>query len=415
MRGTVPARRDIGSTSRVTLRRGLVGGFLLLLSVAAALSIQGGAASATPAGTSSTMVLQGDAKSQVDALQGQADEVQSDIDRMDVQLEMLSESYNELTVRLEQTNQDLSALRRRLQDSRGQYDYRRAKVDERLVAAYKSGDNSFLEILFSTHDFSSFVKRLVLLYHVSAQDRQLVEDVKVTVSDLSSLEQEIDQKKSDELALRHELEQKQAEIETTLAERTTTLAGLDTQIAARIEEERIRQEAERKRLEDELRAQLRARLAVRETYNDPAAVDRALIVVRGEGGEQVNILSQLVETAAAYLGVPYVWAGEHPSTGMDCSGFTRYVYRQHGIELPHYSGYQAQMGVEVPLSEVRAGDLLAFGATVHHVGIYIGDGKFIHAPRTGDVIRVARLADRNDLNTIRRFPLQLRQGDPQFD
>ena len=80
------------------------------------------------------------------------------------------------------------------------------------------------------------------------------------------------------------------------------------------------------------------------------------------------------------MGIPYVWGGSKPSTGMDCSGFTRYVFKQHGVNLPHYSGYQAQMGVPVTLADIQPGDLLAFGFPVHHVGIYIGDGLFIHTP-----------------------------------
>ena len=58
-----------------------------------------------------------------------------------------------------------------------------------------------------------------------------------------------------------------------------------------------------------------------------------------------KIVDQFLETAAAYIGVIYVWGGDKPSTGMDCSGYTRFVYRQHGVNLPHYSGYQAVLGL----------------------------------------------------------------------
>jgi cell wall-associated NlpC family hydrolase len=119
-----------------------------------------------------------------------------------------------------------------------------------------------------------------------------------------------------------------------------------------------------------------------------------------------------VETATYYLGIPYVWAGSKPSTGFDCSGFTQYVYAQHGIQLPHYSGYQAQMGTPIDPADIKAGDLLAFGFPVHHVGIYINNDQFIHAPRTGDVIKISTLSERSDLATIRRFPLKLRTEAP---
>jgi cell wall-associated NlpC family hydrolase len=127
------------------------------------------------------------------------------------------------------------------------------------------------------------------------------------------------------------------------------------------------------------------------------------------------ILNQFLQTAATYIGLPYVWAGAKPSTGMDCSGYTQYVYAQHGVRLPHYSGYQAAMGIPVSYEEMRAGDLLAFGFPVHHVGIYIGDDLYIHAAGTGDTIRISRLSDRNDIAAIRRFDLQPRTGPPAYN
>lgn len=367
---------------------------LYVLLAALGLSV---AAAAPSTGTS--IQLQGETKAQVESLQTQATAVQSEIGDFDIKLEQLSESYNEVALRLEQTNQDLAAMRRRLQDTHVTYDYRRAKVEERLVASYKAGSNSFLEILMATDDFTSFVKRLILLYHVTTQDQQLVEKTAYALDDLSSLEAEVDAKKTEELGLREELEQRRGEIETTLAERQSTLDGLDGRIAQLVEQERLRQEAERQRLE----AELRSRMSGWQMYDGPLP----------QTGD--DVLNQFVQTAAAYLGIPYVWAGERPSTGMDCSGFTRYVFAQHGIVLPHYSGYQAQMGVEVPPTEIKPGDLLAFGNPVHHVGIYIGEGKFVHAPRTGDVIRISTLSDRSDLNTIRRFPIEPRSGSPTVD
>ena len=67
------------------------------------------------------------------------------------------------------------------------------------------------------------------------------------------------------------------------------------------------------------------------------------------------------------------------------------------------------------LADIKPGDLIAFGDPVHHVGLYIGDGLFMHAPNSGDVVRIAVLAERNDIATIRRFPLQARIGPPLID
>ncbi|GAB4254271.1 MAG: C40 family peptidase [Thermoleophilia bacterium] len=383
-----------GSLSR-RIALGL-GVFLALLSFGLLASLP---ALALPAGTTTSVVLTGEAKERVDDLRSRAEAVQAEIDALDVELERASESYNETNVRLDTINQELAALRRRLRDTQAQYDYRRNQIGRRLAETYKAGNTNFLEILLATQDFTSFVKRLILILTVTSQDRHLVDDFKTSLGNLNYLEVQVERKKEEGLALRRELEAKQRDIDRRLAERQATLDGLDSRIAALIEEERQRQEAERLRLE----AELRTKLARWQRYDGPLPqTDDA-------------VLNQLVETAAAYLGIPYLWGGDRPSTGMDCSGFLQYVYRQHGIELPHFSGYQAQMGVPVTLAEIRPGDLIAFGSPVHHVGMYIGEGKFIHAPRTGDVIRISLLAARNDISTIRRFPVQPRSGPPRFD
>lgn len=97
----------------------------------------------------------------------------------------------------------------------------------------------------------------------------------------------------------------------------------------------------------------------------------------------------VVAAARRYLGVPYRWGGTDPRTGLDCSGFVQRVYRDLGIDLPRVSRDQARAGRPVAsLAEARPGDLVAFGSPVDHIGIYVGDGKMIVAPRSGEVVRV---------------------------
>ena len=101
-----------------------------------------------------------------------------------------------------------------------------------------------------------------------------------------------------------------------------------------------------------------------------------------------------VQIAEQYLGVPYRWAGADPITGFDCSGFTMYVYAQLGVRLTHYTGSQFYEGVPVPPAELQPGDLVFFEPSSRgpqHEGLYIGGGQFIHAPHTGDVVKISSL------------------------
>ena len=98
--------------------------------------------------------------------------------------------------------------------------------------------------------------------------------------------------------------------------------------------------------------------------------------------------------AMQYLGVPYVWGGASPS-GFDCSGLASYAYAQIGKSVPHYTGAIYNMFPKVPAGQEQVGDLVFFNG-LSHMGIYIGGGQFVHAPHTGDVVRVANLGDRSD-------------------
>jgi NlpC/P60 family len=121
-----------------------------------------------------------------------------------------------------------------------------------------------------------------------------------------------------------------------------------------------------------------------------SGIPTSLPAITGNG-----IGAQAVALVERYLGVPYVWGGATPA-GFDCSGLVMYVYGLLGIQLPHYSGYQWYYGRRIALDQLQPGDIVFFHASPNgpqHEGMYIGAGEFIHAPHTGDVVKVSSLYD----------------------
>ena len=112
--------------------------------------------------------------------------------------------------------------------------------------------------------------------------------------------------------------------------------------------------------------------------------------------------AQIVAVAQRYIGVPYVYGGASPS-GFDCSGLVQYVFNQVGISIPRVAVDQSKGGQAVSRDNLQPGDLVFFGSPVSHVGIYIGNGQFINAPKTGDVVKISSLSTRTDYNCARRF------------
>lgn len=118
----------------------------------------------------------------------------------------------------------------------------------------------------------------------------------------------------------------------------------------------------------------------------------------------------LVDYAQQFLGTPYAWGGNSLTGGIDCSGLVQQVYKHFGISLPRVTYQQITQGASVPTDKLQPGDLVFFDTEpkkgADHVGIYIGGGKFIHAPHTGDVVKISSLADSyymNRLMAVRRI------------
>jgi cell wall-associated NlpC family hydrolase len=129
--------------------------------------------------------------------------------------------------------------------------------------------------------------------------------------------------------------------------------------------------------------------------------------------------SELVMQAMGLLGVPYKRGGTSEEKGFDCSGFVRYMYEKSvGLVLPRRAEEQAKVTEEISRSELKPGDLVFFNTlkrTFSHVGIYVGDGKFIHAPRPGKAVRVDDMREaywQKRFNGARRVQVDKLQNEP---
>jgi hypothetical protein len=121
----------------------------------------------------------------------------------------------------------------------------------------------------------------------------------------------------------------------------------------------------------------------------PKKVEECLIP---KGDRDMGLIA--AKTAERFVGIPYRWGGNNVVDGMDCSGFVRAVFNLCGVNIPRTSGEQFQTGKGIDKVNLREGDLVFFGDSVskiNHVGIYVGDSKFVHAPRRGDDIKISRV------------------------
>lgn len=126
----------------------------------------------------------------------------------------------------------------------------------------------------------------------------------------------------------------------------------------------------------------------------------------------------VVKAALQMRGIPYSWGGGGPGgpsrgfaqganiVGFDCSSLMQYAFSKYGVTIPRVTYDQFRAGTPVPVNAAQPGDLMFFRPSSQgpgHVGMYIGNGKFLHAPQTGDVVKISSVSDRSDLMGIRRF------------
>jgi peptidoglycan DL-endopeptidase CwlO len=307
----------------------------------------------------------------VEDLEAQARSVRREVARLDHRAEVLTEKYNVARAALDALNIRLQEARRDLDRARVEFDAAQALRGERLSAMYKSDGYSVLDVLFNLSDLSDASTQLGYFRSIDEADQETVERVAAMEQRIQALTKQIDADRAEALEKEMALREQQAAIEDELAAREQLLTDLDARV---------------KKLLSQL-ARLDAAASAR--LAKAAGVDLADIQ-----GTPVQIA--VIKETMKYLGIPYVWAGATPSGGFDCSGLVLYVYAKFGIQFPHGATMQAHMGDPVSLSTAQPADLVFFGtpAFYHHVGIYIGNGLFIEAPHTGDVVKVSRLAGR---------------------
>jgi len=237
------------------------------------------------------------------------------------------------------------------------------------VALYTSQDESALEILLGAASLDDFLDRVDTVSRLSAQDTRIIGEVRGFRAEIREREAALEKARADQERVVAERAAQRASIERQLAERRQLLSTIRSEI------ERLkRQEAAE---QQELEAAARERI---DSAPPPSS----------SGGNPSGGYPGVVGIAMQYLGVPYVWGGASPS-GFDCSGFTMYVYAKVGISLPHNAAMQYGYGSPVSRENLQAGDLVFFNG-LGHMGLYIGGNQFIHAPHTGDVVKISSMS-----------------------
>ena len=298
------------------------------------------------------------------------EQVRQRVDDLNDQAEAATERYNDLRERIASLKVRLTAAEQKLAEQTKAVARAREALGQVAADTYKAGDLATLSVFLSDNPDKYVAANglLVSLGDRKAQAMQAVlreQQLRVaTMTDVQEQQQRLEKARTDQQAARLEVERK-------LSEATAQLARLSAQDRGRLGT--LRAGRERTSLED---------LGFTVPASGRLRCDDVPILATDARVKKV------LDYACAQLGDPYRWAGSGPST-FDCSGLTMMAWKQAGVSLPHSSQMQATFGTKVSPDELRPGDLVFFRSSLSHVGIYVGKGLMLHAPRTGDVVRLA--------------------------
>lgn len=309
-------------------------------------------------------------------LDQQKADAQKEVNALQQKLEDSMERYSYACERLSETKGAIEANKEQIADAEAQLAVNKGRLNKRARAMYMRRHNRFVDVVANSKNFDEFLVGLDLTKKVSNQDASLVAEVKAARTQLEGARSSLQNQKAEREAATQEMASAKAAVDNDLSSAKGKLANVEEQV----------------------RQAMAARAAASSTASRRNSVPSDPISrrTRPPGAPHGGV----VGVAYDQLGKPYVYGGSGPDV-FDCSGLTMYCYRVGaGISLPHSATAQMYSGPSPSLSELAPGDLVGF-RNGGHVGLYVGGDEYIHAPRTGDVVRVASLSSRSVTGTCR--------------
>jgi len=309
-----------------------------------------------------------------------------EIHELDASLGRANERLNLANLKLDHVRADLKTNKRELAIAKQNLQKGQQAIAKRLVTLYTKGETSALEVILGARSLTEALKLMETESRVSSLDAQVVGEVRTYKSAVKRHARQLKVQMKQVKRLIAQREAEQQSLRSQLGQRERLLGSLNSDIQRLIEEQQARE--------------LRQAQAVRATYLESQSRSSQAIGTSTFGAAAATPEGATVVAASAYqgaagvamqyLGTPYVWAGSAPG-GFDCSGLVMYAYSKLGVSLPHSSYALWNVGTPVPRDQLQAGDMVFFSG-LGHMGLYIGGGQFVHAPHTGDVVKVSSMS-----------------------
>lgn len=389
-------------------------------------------------------------RGKINNLTGVMDDLDAEIEGLDTEMVGLLTDISIIEQAIQDKREEIAQTEEALKEAIQVQDEQYEAMKIRIRYMYEKGDKSYLTLLLESQSIDDALNKADYIEKLYEYDRKLLLEYQATVQRVSELKDTLEEEESELMSSKIELREQQELLDELLAQKKKEYEDYDARLVKAKQEaavytakinqqtnelraleakqkEKEKEKEEKLKEEEETRRKAEEeRLRAEQEANEAASNDSGYTgASSGSGSSHDSGTSsgnsggsyssgssdapkpsggggskgqQIVDYACQFLGNPYVPGGTSLTNGADCSGFTMSVFRQFGINLPRNSYAQSQVGTAVSYDQARAGDIIYYGG---HVGIYMGDGRIVHASTQKTGIKIS-VATYRPIITIRR-------------
>ncbi|KEH98305.1 NlpC/P60 family protein [Clostridium massiliodielmoense] len=350
--------------------------------------------------------------------QNKVDALNSKIESYDNQIGNLMREIESNKSKIRSLQNDINKSQKDIQKAKADIKEEQDLYDQRMRTMYMNGGiGGYLDVILGAENLGDLCQKVQAVKRISDLDKKIVKQLRDKQEDLQTKQDKLKTEQNKVVTLNKTQEEKVKKCEQDKKAQASLDKEYQREVAlyaGKLHSDQAQVNATMKAIE-----QMRQQAAAAARVSSTPAVSRGSSSTSSKSTGSSSQASRpasrpsrgsvsapasgnaIVSYAYNFIGTPYKWAANGPNS-FDCSGFTCYVYAHFGVGLPRTSGAQSGTGSYVSRDSLQPGDLVFFGSPVHHVGIYVGGGCYIHAPRTGDVVKVSSLSGRSDYSGARR-------------